>query len=122
MYRYNEFNNLIGKTLVSANSDSDSMTFIDSEGGQHKFYHHQDCCESVYIESIVGDLQDLVGSPILTAESRTEDEPDASEYGGWTFYAFATRQGYVDVRWYGESNGYYSIDVTYLYTSPRKDD
>jgi hypothetical protein len=85
------------------------------------FYHSQDCCESVYIESVVGDLADLVGSPILMAEEVSGESPAGfveNDYGciEWTFYKFATIKGYVDVRWFGESNGYYSTSVTMEHT------
>ena len=88
-------------------------------------YHWQDCCESVTIEDVVGDLADLVGEPILIAEEATSDEnPDGVEtdiWGTctWTFYKFATRKGSVTIRWYGESNGYYSESVDFEEVSPR---
>jgi len=110
---------LIGQTLTSVTQDSDEIRFTTDTGTTFKLFHDQDCCEQVSIESIVGDLQDLVGSPILLAEESTnrEDPPETlSEDNSftWTFYKFATIKGYVDIRFYGESNGYYSESVDFV--------
>jgi len=67
---------LIGKTLTKVeNKDNDEIIFTCEDGKQYKMYHGQDCCESVSIEDIVGDLQDLVGNPILKAEEVSNYEP-----------------------------------------------
>lgn len=91
------------------------MLFIMESGRKFKFYHDQDCCESVYVNDIVGDLNDLVGVPLLQAEeARSKENPpqDSSpDSFTWTFYKFATIKGSVTVRWFGESNGYYSESV-----------
>jgi len=109
---------LIGKTFASVEKiANDELVFTTVEGDQYTLYHAQDCCERVYIESIVGDLSDLVGTPLLRAEEATSEvNPEGvriedQDSFTWTFYKFATAKGYVDVRWYGESNGYYSESV-----------
>ena len=108
------------KTLTAVNQVGDEeIWFTTSEGKQYRMFHAQYCCESVTIEDIYGDLADLVGSPILMAEEATSDKnPDGvteryPDSFTWTFYKFATRKGYVDIRWYGESNGYYSESVDF---------
>lgn len=115
-----ELKDLIGKTLTKVEQvGEDVIVFITSEGKRYWLYHSQDCCESVTVEDIVGDLADLVGEPILVAEEATSDKnPDGvtkkyQDSFTWTFYKFATRKGYVDIRWYGESNGCYSESVDF---------
>jgi hypothetical protein len=107
---------MLGKTFVQVTGSvgGDEMLFETADGERFLFAHQQDCCESVDINDIVGDLQDLVGAPMLVAEEVSgATEPDAEHYESYTytFYKFATRKGYVDVRWLGESNGYYSESV-----------
>ena len=109
---------MLGKTFVqvSGADGSDEMLFETAQGERFLFAHMQDCCETVRINDIVGDLQDLVGEPMLLAEQVQGETPVDFDEGDhesvtWTFYKFATRKGYVDVRWLGESNGYYSEGV-----------
>jgi len=109
---------MLGKTFVQVTGSvgDGEMTFETANGERFMFAHSQDCCESVDINDIVGDLQDLMDSPLLLAEEVQGETPVDFDEGDhesvtWTFYKFATRKGYVDVRWLGESNGYYSEGV-----------
>lgn len=113
-----DIKDLIGLTMSSVDKVGDEeLVFTTDSGRRFKLFHSQDCCEHVFIESIVGDLSDLVGEPILLAEESTGETPAGytfeyePESFTWTFYKFATRKGYVDVRWLGSSNGYYSERV-----------
>ena len=103
------FEELLGKTLVEVIQNGvESIQFVTSDGERYKQSHYQDCCESVTIEDICGNLDDLVDSPILLAYVGTS----SSEYNStWTFYNLSTIKGSVTIRWYGESNGYYSEEV-----------
>ena len=109
---------MLGKTFVQVSGavGNFDLLFETANGERFMFSHQQDCCERVDINDIVGDLEDLVGEPLLVAEEVEGETPvDFNERDHesvtWTFYKFATRKGYVDVRWLGESNGYYSEGV-----------
>ena len=116
---------LLGKTLIEirqVDDDGDELWFITDNGEVYRMYHSQDCCESVTIDDISGNLGDLLNNPILLAEESTsehdnsDNEDNNEDYGDsqtWTFYRLATVKGYVDIKWYGESNGYYSESVDF---------
>jgi hypothetical protein len=114
MAGYPKFEDLLGKVMTSVTKVGDvEIVFLTAEGETFKLYHSQDCCEDVSIEDVAGDLNDLVGSPILVAAEVSQTDPVASESGTWTFYKLATAKGWVDIRWYGSSNGYYSESVSF---------
>jgi len=106
---------LIGKVLVDVRVDyyPDELAFETTDGATYVMYHEQDCCESVYLEDINGDFADLRGEPILLAEEVVSEDADNDELKVWTFYKLGTINGVVVLRWHGESNGYYSVDVNF---------
>lgn len=125
-----EFKDLLGKTFtnIEISRDEDEIIFTCSDGVKYKMYHEQDCCETVRIEDICGDINCLLNSPILMAEDISNEcenfeplSPWDDSYT-WTWYKLATVKGYVTIRWYGESNGYYSesVDLAVWKTNKRR--
>jgi hypothetical protein len=113
---------LISKTLsVIDDSSNSELIFHCTDGTKFRMYHSQDCCESVELEDIVGDLSDIIGSPILDAREETNSGSDPEDLKKdnhddtftWTFYIITTAKGTVTLRWLGESNGYYSESVDF---------
>lgn len=83
--------------------------------------HEQDCCEDVYLESINGDLSELEGAVLYSFEEATNFDENTDMSGTWTFYKIKSSKGYIDIRWYGESNGYYSEEAQVNYYSSIED-
>lgn len=108
---------LVGKTFIKVEKakDASDLYFIMADGTGYRMYHPQDCCENVYLEDVAGDLEDLVGSPIVSATEDTDEITPKDVWHDdcfkWTFYNIATAKGWVTLRWYGESNGYYGVGV-----------
>lgn len=117
------FRDLVGETLTSVIGEvgSEQIYFTAKGGRTWRMFHNQLCCESVTVEDIFGDLSDLVGSPIVSAEESTSENvnpagikpPEYQDSFTWTFYRIATAKGLVVIRWYGSSNGYYSESVDF---------
>ena len=117
-----EISDLLGKVLKDIEVDYNYIIFKTTDGKTYRMYHSQNCCESVTIDDICGDWQDLIGSPIIIAEMNTNYQPQTekekektnnADVYTWTFYKLATAKGYVDIKWFGESNGYYSTSVNF---------
>ena len=106
---------LKGKTLINIQvKDDEEILFVCSDGKRYLMYHEQECCESVTIEEIIGDLDNLLNTPLIMAEC-VSNESEENNYGSetWTFYKLGTNKGFVTIRWYGESNGYYSESIDF---------
>ena len=127
IYNTAKFEDLLGKTIVEirgAEKESDDILFVCSDESEYVMYHEQDCCEHVEVNDICGDINCLIGKPLLKAEEVTHSDIDEGEGPGaldtwddsytWTFYHLATIKGYVTIRWYGASNGYYSESVDFV--------
>ena len=117
-----KFEDLKGCTIASiegAERLSEQIIITLDNGEKYQMFHYQSCCENVSVEDIIGDIDDLIGTPILMAEEAESGEnPEGVEVEyqdsfTWTFYKLATIKGYVTIRWYGESNGWYSESVDF---------
>ena len=131
-----DISELIGKTLkeIKQYEDgdcNDALKFITVDDEEYIMRHYQSCCENVFVEDICGELDDLINTPILEAYESTEywseedgeekyngwknDDDSFSPYGDyrWTFYILRTIKGSVTIRWYGTSNGHYSVSVNF---------
>lgn len=109
---------------------SDEVLITLADGRQYRMHHRQSCCESVSIEDVCGDAADVTDSPVILAECVSSgvnpnprpvcEDRDSDDYEWsrpeserWTFYKLVTMKGAVTIRWYGRSNGWYSIVVSF---------
>lgn len=115
------FAKLIGKTFASVDvvGRNEILRFTTVGGFVLEMRYEPDCCADCRVEEISGELSDLVGSPIVFAEEVSNQSDVEHGSNTWTFYKIGTTKGTVTIRWFGESNGYYSESPGVYAVSPR---
>ena len=107
--KYANFSDLKGLTIDRIEQRGDDELYFYVGDRAFRLMHHQDCCESVTIEDIAGDIAEIKDALVTLAdepESKTGDGGEGCET--WTFYRLRTTKGDITIRFYGTSSGYYS--------------
>ena len=98
-------------TAVIYNTDDESL-WIHLNTHVLQMAHFQECCETVYLADVVGNFEDLIGYPLLEVTESIVDITSANtESSTASYYTFKTLKASVQLRWVGESSGYYSETV-----------
>ena len=122
MTKFEDINKALkGKAITKVTGyeeNSETLRFHIAGDWVYTQGHVQDCCESVAIAQVDGDISKHIGALILNIEEKVVDISDTegvSDSGTATFYTMTTTKGRLDWRWTGESNGYYSEWVDHEY-------
>lgn len=110
------WHDLIGQTITEISAPiGDAEILIRTAQGGIRAFHEVDCCESVDLMRVDGDVETLIGGVVTMAEDDTGCvPPDWAEkaYEGesvtWTKLTLGTASGSVHFWVCGSSNGYYS--------------
>lgn len=120
------FNNLIGKRIngIFLGNDNWTLVFRDTEGRFYRYDTQNDCCNSVFVNHIIGvdcvgkgNSFDLLRGALVTGaedkewtDNRNWTPEDGGEYGDVIqdgFYTLKTDRGYIDIEVRNDHNGYY---------------
>ena len=112
-----------GKTIktIEVNDDANRVTITTTDNNNYEMLHHQECCESVDIQTINGKdsdydkiVSEFAGAIIgKIAEAVDDVSGEHSESATLTTYTINTDKGILTIIWLGESNGYYGEGVSF---------
>ena len=81
-----ELEAMVGETVIGIDFFNDRQSNLPKEvlitmksGKQLRLYHDQNCCETVELVSINGDICKLIGKPILSTELGVDEDYDGPE-------------------------------------------
>ena len=111
-----ELKGQIVKEIINLQEDNDEV-FIRTNDGTYKLYHQQDCCEHVRIYNVIGNVADIIGEVVFAEEDAGANDPDwyKEDYHDshtWTKYVLKTENASLEFWFLGESNGYYSENIS----------
>lgn len=118
-----DIESLVGKTIATIEglqADSERVRITFTDGTTYVQHHEQDCCESVLVSQVDGNPSIHIGEKLMSIKETTlSNSNEVDESGTATFYKVVTTRGWLDWRWQGESNGYYSESVDYSITNEK---
>ena len=113
-----KFSDLKGKSLkkITINTRDNYVLFDCEDTTSYILQHIQESNEEVVIEDTLGDLDDLIGTPLLLAKEinryykhiKSKKLTMAQRISAWSYYQLDTVKGTADIRWCGTCNGYYT--------------
>lgn len=79
------FETLKGHSLTEITKENgigydERIRFVSQSGDVFLMYHEQDCCESVYLEDVTGEFDDLIGHPLLIANETSNYKSADDQY------------------------------------------
>jgi len=118
-----EIEDLINQRInnITYDNDNDCLLFETNDGFHYEMKHEQSCCESVYLVDFdINQTKEILLNQIIInasceKQAGDDDNRPSNKYENdleqWTFYKINTNKGSLTLRWYGSSNGYYSVSV-----------
>lgn len=103
-----------GKLCTEFSTFSDRVEFVcltDGKPERFVIYHPQDCCESVYLDSVEGKIPLSPFRIIKISETCETGEEECGDVWEKQTYVFDTDEGNFVLKFYGTSNGYYGTSV-----------
>jgi hypothetical protein len=119
IYQYNnKLDELNGLLVKHIDCDDEQLIIEVEDGRRFSFCHEQDCCESVSVYSVDGNLKELQGKKLVRIDCDNVDPDDyvlGEHVDSYTFtnVRFITDEQTSLVRWFGESNGYYGEGISF---------
>lgn len=105
--------------VTGLHAGSEEVMIHFANGYCIRLYHMQDCCESVSLNDF--EVFEELKGPLLTFDETSNSSNDGEgESETWTFYNIRIGAGVLNLRWLGESNGYYSEAIDVEVIEPQK--
>ncbi len=105
MISQQELDRMVGKVFTEVSIWEYTLLLENKQDRcSFRFYHQESWSEQVYAEVDIGNLSDLVNSPILSVKEKYdggEHDDDNGTNRNWISYEFETTKGIVIVYWEG---------------------
>lgn len=95
---YSDLHKLVGRTIHRIDDTNKDRVLVYTDDGVFVFSNSQDSCDNTRLESIDGDVADVIGKPITEVRCTVRPD-DESEYGDVTTFWIAAGDDSFSLNW-----------------------